>query len=632
MATSWPTLTVKVAFASNPFDTAPTWTDVSQYVRSTAGLFIDRGRADPWSPATVGTCSLTLSNLDRRFDSTYAAGPYFGNLKPRRQIWVYATWLGVDYDLFKGFVGAWPQTFGEGGMDAMVKLTCYDGLDYLGSARLATEPYADYVNANFTPILWLRQADASTWDDAMDSVYQPQTSGTVPFASTMVPGVKSSAVSFNSQSYFGVPPMDSYSPTDWTLSFWIRTTAPPGTEIMHYSTPVIGAGAGTNAMIVALGSSISTIDGALIYYTNDSDGTFMRTWTSRAINDGNPHLIHICRKGSTGTEVQLYVDGVLDTAAGTFFSGAPTNRWGRLEVIGGGAPTNNSFANPGTLTTATTLQDLMLMSSAITPAQALAVYNFGIGAVVESATVRTTRYLDDVAWPSAWRDLTTIPVSTVNTLVYNNQQAITALQEVERSEQGRFFVAKNGFATLHYRYHHLTVTRGSTSQATFSDDGTTTSYYSFGYSEDDTQVRNDITVNNTGSTTRSTDSTSITSYSRRSETVPTILSSLTQVKDLAAGLVYWWKDQAIRIEEFAVAYPTSFAVLFGLELGDRITTKMTPMKVGSQLSKELIIDRIRWEIFDYDWRMFLGGSPVKPGTFVLDSATLGVLDTNVLSF
>ena len=94
MAT-FPVLKVEIAFVSNPLDTAPTWVDVTAYVRHANGVDITRGRSDPWSHFMAGHLTLTFANTDRRFDSLYSAGPYFGNLKPGKQIRVTCTWSAV---------------------------------------------------------------------------------------------------------------------------------------------------------------------------------------------------------------------------------------------------------------------------------------------------------------------------------------------------------------------------------------------------------------------------------------------------------------------------------------------------------------------------------------------------------
>lgn len=87
------------------------WTDVTQWVLEGS---IRRGstRVDVPIPSyEAGSMSLTLLNLDRRFDPTNLDGPYVNNgatqITPMRLIRVRAVWDDVTYDLFYGFIDLW---------------------------------------------------------------------------------------------------------------------------------------------------------------------------------------------------------------------------------------------------------------------------------------------------------------------------------------------------------------------------------------------------------------------------------------------------------------------------------------------------------------------------------------------
>lgn len=120
-----PTLSVRIAFATNPLDT-PTWTDVSAYVR---GLRIRRGRNDELGRMEAGEAEVVLDNRDRRFDPTHAAGPYYPNVLPMRKISIRATWNAVTYDVYTGFIEAWPTAWPLS-TDSTVTLTCADAFMY----------------------------------------------------------------------------------------------------------------------------------------------------------------------------------------------------------------------------------------------------------------------------------------------------------------------------------------------------------------------------------------------------------------------------------------------------------------------------------------------------------------------
>ena len=84
--------------------TAATWSDVSSDVR---GLNIARGKQRELDEFSSGSASVTLSNTARTYDPSYAAGTYYGNIKPGRWIRITATYDSVDYQLYQGVIREW---------------------------------------------------------------------------------------------------------------------------------------------------------------------------------------------------------------------------------------------------------------------------------------------------------------------------------------------------------------------------------------------------------------------------------------------------------------------------------------------------------------------------------------------
>lgn len=177
-----PTLTVEIAFDSDPLDTTPTWTDVSAYVRQSPGLSIRRGRQPESEVFDPGSCQLTLSNRDRRFDPSYAAGPYYGQLVPRKLLRVTATWATVDYVMFTGHITGWPQDFAApAGKDATVTIEAIDALAWLANTRVPPDLVYDYANTTIGSLaFFLRSGDRTRWSDATDSGYTATPSAGVP--------------------------------------------------------------------------------------------------------------------------------------------------------------------------------------------------------------------------------------------------------------------------------------------------------------------------------------------------------------------------------------------------------------------------------------------------------------------
>lgn len=130
---AFPTITVQIAFASDPLATTPTWTDVSSYVES---FRIKRGREDETGRIEAGTAEIVLRNADRRFDPTYTSGPYYPNVLPAKRVNIRAFWSPFIYDIFTGYVEAWPINWPLLN-DSNVALRCVDGFKLLAAPQIA---------------------------------------------------------------------------------------------------------------------------------------------------------------------------------------------------------------------------------------------------------------------------------------------------------------------------------------------------------------------------------------------------------------------------------------------------------------------------------------------------------------
>jgi hypothetical protein len=134
---AFPTICVEIAFPDAWDAAAPTWTDMSEYLRGVPGIKIGMsGRADEHSDPTPGTATLVLNDLDRRFDSTNDAGPYGTDVRPLRPIRIRAAWDGTIYYLFRGWVESFATDWPSSGRDAIATLSCTDAF-----ARLSAQDF-----------------------------------------------------------------------------------------------------------------------------------------------------------------------------------------------------------------------------------------------------------------------------------------------------------------------------------------------------------------------------------------------------------------------------------------------------------------------------------------------------------
>lgn len=610
---TWPTLKVEIAFASDPLDETPTWVDVSAYVRQNPGVSVQRGRpGEPGQPDNAGVCTFTLSNRDRRFDPTYTAGPYYGQLLARKQVQVTATWSAVDYPVFRGFAAGFPVTGAAMGMDSVVEVMCYDAIGYLANTRLAGDPLLDYLRDDSPYTLMLRQADAASWVNSYNAItaaYNVSVAGFLQHGTTLHPGMQSTSVLFDGTTWVDfigriVTAGDGYG----AFAFWIKTgTADCLLACEGATTPN--------------GHTLELVGGKVRFSTSSASIT-----STRPLNDGLPHYVVVAGSTVTAPVTTLYIDGAEDegTVAGTRPTTYPFI--GRI-----GAGPDAVAGAPFEAATGVVLQDVCYYYDDAAPMTAAIVrdiYDLSRAVAVEAVTTRLARILNEVGWPGNWTDYETAWRSVVSELLYSGQSALTAMQEVERSEQGRAFVARDGIIHFTGRYTRIEWARSSQVQATFSDDGANENYRTFAFNSGVGDIRNDITVTNNVSSSRATDTTSQTEYGTVADTVPTILSTYAQVRDTADGIVYLGKDAAPRFAPMTLT-PTDWPTVLGLELGDRIAIESTPMGVGTQAVQAALIDSIGWQISDESgWWFTVAGSPLPVnefwilGTSLLDTTTI----------
>jgi hypothetical protein len=612
-----PTLTVEVAFSSSPLTAAPVWTDVTAYVRHSPGVRISRGRPSESSTFSAGQLSLTLDNRDRRFDPLYSAGPYFGNLTPRKQIRVRAT-SGSTVDVFRGFVTGWPTQYPVAGRDAVTTITAYDGLAFLNEITMPDQVYR-YSNTTVGSLFrYFRQADATGWFDAKNGDTLTLSTGAFAAASSplAVGLTNSTPVAFGGSTAFSSTRTTvATSGNSWSISFWMQTTTkgPSATNWMS----LMWDGLGDGRYNVRLGVDSS---GILKFSGFDSTPLARPTVESTiSVADGYPH--HVVLSGSSGPcTVTMYIDGVNRSAG-------QSSQFTTCRVLNvGGAVPNGGVSD---IPFVGTISDIAYFTKAVSAAEALAMALIGTNRFGQFSVDRVTTVLDAVDWPASWRSL--ISTTTGYTEGYNSTDdtALNQLQLAAATEQGRMFVQKDGNVTIHGRFWSTSDARGNTVQATFADDGTGIGFQSFaGFDPGDRDVVNDASVASVSTPQRSQDATSISGLGQRSTSVTTVATAA-GAKAIADGIVYLRKTARSRALPIEVSLTDSstFATLLGLEIGDRYRVKLTPLAVGGQISQDLHIESIDWDIDLAEWRLSIGGTPVPAAAWAtVGTTTVGSTD------
>lgn len=207
------------------------------------------------------------------------------------------------------------------------------------------------------------------------------------------------------------------------------------------------------------------------------------------------------------------------------------------------------------------------------------------------------------------------------------------LLAVNDSENGLFFMGKNGSVTFISRQ-----LSPRSIAATFGDNGTTELPYADLVIEEG-QIWNEVRLTaNGGVEQTASDSTSQTTYFKRSD----VRSGYLQADDAElAALASWrvsrFKDPLLRISSMQVIPGRNPALLWpqvlGREIGDHVLVNRQPPGGGSVISQESVIEGIEHDATADTWATRFWLSPADTSIyFIIGDATAGKIGTGRLAY
>jgi len=146
------------------------WTDVTDYVRSDAGVSINRGASrqrGPFFTFEAGTATFTLDDRSGDFDPLNLTGPYVSagqtQLLPGLLVDIAATYQGTLFPLFVGYVNQWNKAYpGHANTDSVVEVVATDATSILATS-FANKVEPATGSGDLVPDRLNRILDAVSW-------------------------------------------------------------------------------------------------------------------------------------------------------------------------------------------------------------------------------------------------------------------------------------------------------------------------------------------------------------------------------------------------------------------------------------------------------------------------------------
>jgi len=245
---------------------------------------------------------------------------------------------------------------------------------------------------------------------------------------------------------------------------------------------------------------------------------------------------------------------------------------------------------------------------------------------VELSSVRLSRLLDSIGFPSALREINTGTLTVQQQALTSN--LLSAMRECETAENAQFFISSSGKATFRNRDYKLSNTKAVNVQATFDNSGSNLPYQDVVTSFDTDEVKNVYEwTRNSGTAQYVADADSVSRYTAKTSTQSTINTSDANVLSIIQQKLSETALPIERIDSLRINPRDDvnlWAKVLGLEFGDRVKVNITNPN-GSTFSDEVWIQSIRHNINSgsQTWNYTVSLSPAGSSGWVLGQAKIG---------
>ena len=244
----------------------------------------------------------------------------------------------------------------------------------------------------------------------------------------------------------------------------------------------------------------------------------------------------------------------------------------------------------------------------------------------ELSSVRITRILDAIGFPSNRRDILTGTKEVISQPITTN--VLAGLRECETAENGQFFIAKDGKATFRNRDYKLSNTKAINVQGQFSNDGSNLPYTDVSTSFDDNEIINVYEWERSGGSVQyKADTNSVLRYRAKESNKSTINISDADVLSIIEQKIAETSLPIVRIDNLTCNPRENTSLweqVLGREFGDRISVKIVNVD-GSSFTDELWIESITHTVnaSSQSWSWTATLSPAGSSAWILGQAKLG---------
>lgn len=616
---------VKVEIAFNAGYATPaasrTWTDVTSYVLQVSGVGVEHGRRDEYSVAEFNSLSLVLNNADGRFTPGLASSPYYPNVKLGRPIRVTSTPSGQAASVrFVGYVDSWPVEW-PGVVEAFAecRITARSRMARLGRgvelrSLVEEEILADGPDAYY-PLAEMEGAvtasDAS--GNGEPTLGQAGTGDAVVFGTAMGQlGVQGATFAEGGQvlrTTVGRPMTPSLT------AFTVECCALVSSGQSVQAIAVLPPGeieAGTSGGRPGYGYFTLKIGATGLAQVEFTDTSEVNDLIADADSvAGAP--AHLAAAFANGGTMELFVNGA---SQGT----ATVGNWPTVVedfVIG---------FNTGTGSPSATLAHVAVHSSVLSSARIAAhAEAFLTGFAGETCAERLTRYAGYAGIPTAETDFETGQVADLAHIDTTGKTALAVMREVEATEGGALFDARDGTLTFHDRAHRYATTAAVTLDV---DAGEVAPAYAPVL--DDVALRNDVTATGAGGVTaRVVDADSVADHGAYRESLDLATTNPDEPFGAASWRVGNYAEPAVRVPtltvELATLSPARQAAVLALGVGDKIS--VTNLLAQSDTStKSFFIEGYAEAVGSATHTLTFNVSPAAvDDVWILGDSTYGVL-------